>query len=433
MDKTLQELNAKFDEILQIDQADLDFGIYRVLNFYRERIKSYLTENLTEDIEESFQKYRGMQADTLQKEMSELRLTLINAGVLDVDSVPKIIEYKNLLDSIREIDNSKESILSDLLDFFRHYYADGDFINQPRYADKEYYIPYSGEEVKLHWANAGQYYVKTAERFRDYRFKLANGKFVNFKLTAANTEQGNNKAQDKERRFIFGGLEEQTDELIIKFIYQADAEKRSQKIINEETTAKILTEESGFIEWRHELARKMPTEKNSNRTMLEKYLNDYTAKNTFDYFIHPALDEFLTSELDFYIKRKVLRLENIENETPERVAMQMSKVKALRICGGKIIKLLAQIENFQKKLFLKKKFVVQSEYCISLAKINKNFYAEIVANQAQITEWQELFKIDDIEENLFSQQLAVSSQQFLEANPHLLIDTRLFSEDFKFR
>jgi adenine-specific DNA-methyltransferase len=472
MDKTLTELNTKFDEILQIDQADLDFGIYRILNFYRGRIKQYLSEDLMRDIESAFAKYKGKQVEVLQKELAELRNTLVNAGVGDVDSVPKIIEFKELIALADDVTNLEESVLSDLLDFFRHYYSDGDFINQPRYADKEYYIPYSGEEVKLHWANAGQYYVKTAERFRDYRFKLANDKFVNFKLVSANTEEGNKKTQDKERRFVFCGIVEtdaemqghgdaennaeartlvraKNSELTISFAYQADDAKRSQKDINAETINKIINETDGLVEWRKFLSDKMPTAANANRTVLEKYLNDYTAKNTFDYFIHPKLDDFLTNELDFYIKRRVLRLENIENETPERVSLHLAKVKALRIVGGKIIKLLAQIENFQKKLFLKKKFVVQADYCLSLDKIDKSFYAEIVENKAQIAEWKELFKIDSIKADLFNHALtnvrASASEaencgnthevsvSFLESNPHLLIDTKHFNEDFKLR
>lgn len=35
-----------------------------------------------------------------------------------------------------------------------------------------------------------------------------------------------------------------------------------------------------------------------------KHLQDYTAKNNFDYFIHKDLGGFLRRELDFYIKTR---------------------------------------------------------------------------------------------------------------------------------
>ena len=38
-----------------------------------------------------------------------------------------------------------------------------------------YAIPYEGEEVKLHWANRDQYYIKTSEYLRDYAFRLQPG------------------------------------------------------------------------------------------------------------------------------------------------------------------------------------------------------------------------------------------------------------------
>jgi hypothetical protein len=39
-------------------------------------------------------------------------------------------------------------------------------------------------------------------------------------------------------------------------------------------------------------------------TLLEKHLNDFVSKNSFDYFIHKDLGGFLNRELDFYIKNE---------------------------------------------------------------------------------------------------------------------------------
>ena len=66
----------------------------------------------------------------------------------------------------------ESDIFSHLYTFFRRYYDEGDFISLRRYKEGVYAIPYEGEEVKLHWANADRYYIKTAEYFHDYAFKL---------------------------------------------------------------------------------------------------------------------------------------------------------------------------------------------------------------------------------------------------------------------
>jgi hypothetical protein len=103
-----------------------------------------------------------------------------------------------------------------------------------------------------------------------------------------------------------------------------------------------------------DLGGRAPTEKNPQRTGLEKQLSDYTPKNTADYFIHKALGGFLRRELDFYIKNEVMHLDDVENETVPRVEQYLSKIKVIRKIAGKIIAFLAQLEDFQKKLWLKK-------------------------------------------------------------------------------
>ena len=50
----------------------------------------------------------------------------------------------------------EDKVFSDLYTFFSRYYADGDFLSLRRYKEGVYAMPYEGEEVKLHWANADQ-------------------------------------------------------------------------------------------------------------------------------------------------------------------------------------------------------------------------------------------------------------------------------------
>ncbi|MGV8049003.1 MAG: hypothetical protein AB2L21_01410 [Anaerolineaceae bacterium] len=48
----------------------------------------------------------------------------------------------------------ENEVYSHLYSFFRRYYGNGDFISMRRCKEGVYAIPYEGEEVKLHWANA---------------------------------------------------------------------------------------------------------------------------------------------------------------------------------------------------------------------------------------------------------------------------------------
>ena len=166
--------------------------------------------------------------------------------------------------------------------------------------------------------------------------------------------------------------------------------------------------------------------------MLEKHLAQYTARNTFDYFIHKDLGGFLRRELDFYIKNEVMYLDDIEHETAPRVEQYLSQIKVIRSIAHKIIAFLEQLENFQKKLWLKKKVVIETNYCITLDRVPEELYPEIAANDAQRDEWVRLFAIDEISKDLnqpgYSKPLKTG---FLKAHPTLPIDTTYFSAQFK--
>ena len=54
-------------------------------------------------------------------------------------------------------------------------------------------------------------------------------------------------------------------------------------------------------------------------------------------------------------------LDDVENESAPRVEQYLSKIKVIRRIARKIIDFLAQLEDFQKKLWLKKKFVVETQ------------------------------------------------------------------------
>ncbi|HLC02617.1 MAG TPA: site-specific DNA-methyltransferase [Anaerolineales bacterium] len=172
----------------------------------------------------------------------------------------------------------------------------------------------------------------------------------------------------------------------------------------------------------------------SDSTLLRVHLDRYTARNTFDYFIHKDLGGFLRRELDFYIKNEVMHLDDVESETAPRVEQYLSKIKVIRRIAGKIITFLAQVEDFQKKLWLKKKFVVETSWCVRVGCIPEAFYADIAANERQREEWVRLLAIDGIEGDLMRAGYSVPlTPAFFKGHPTLMVDTRLFDSDFTWR
>lgn len=305
-----------------------------------------------------------------------------------------------------------------------------------------YAIPYEGEEVKLYWANRDQYYIKTSENFKDYTFKIADYS-VHFRIVDATTEQNNNKESDDSKRVFmlftedeenFPGIktfEHNTNEIIIRFVYDIpEDKKRKYAEENYKAASEYIFKNNSTISVWQELLSPIPIGKGKETTtLLEKHMKAYVAKNTFDYFIHKDLKGFLTRELDFYIKSEIMHLDDLDTTNEQRVETYIAKVRAIKRVGHIIIDFLAQIENFQKKLWLKKKFVIETNWCITLDRIDEEFWEEIISNKAQIQEWIDMYAVDEIKEDVcFTNPPTV---EFLRQNQNLVVDTKHFSTDFK--
>ena len=419
----------KLKEIFMMDHAELDFGIYRIMNQKRSDIQDFLETDLLPQVKQLLAENNSA-ASALNEELKQAIQACHSVGI-NPDESPKVMEIKKRMAASADITALENEVYSHLTTFFSRYYDEGDFISKRRYKDNTYAIPYNGEEVKLYWANADQYYIKTSEYFKNYTFRLTDHRAVHFVLKEASTEQNNNKAQNnQERRFALYEEEgEPTVEVIdgelnIYFTYELMPKATKQKDLNSSAVEKLKSIISS--EWETLM---QPVSNTDSRLLIEKHLTDYTAKNTFDYFIHKDLGGFLRRELDFYIKNEVTHLDDLDTA---HIQAQLSTVKAIKGVGDKIIRMLATIEDFQKKLWLKKKFVVQTDYCITLDRVPESLYAEICANEEQRKEWVRLFAIDEIEGDLtaegYSEPLTV---KFLEENPFLVLDTHFFSAEFK--
>lgn len=444
MPTNLEKLRSKLAELFQLDQADLDFGIYRIMNSKREEILRFLDKDLLPQVQAAFAKYSDSGTASVATELAALEARLKADGVEPSQSK----KYQELAAKLEEAKKGgltdaaslEQEVFSDLYNFFSRYYDEGDFLSLRRYKAGVYAVPYEGEEVYLHWANKDQYYIKTTEYLRDYAFKLSDGRRVHFKLVEANTETDNKKEQaGQERRFILDADEPMVEEigadgkaeLVIRFHYKPVAgEKKKQAELNAKAVAAIFASKK-FSGWTTALSKLDPSPSNAGRTLLEKHLNGYAARNTFDYFIHKDLGGFLRRELDFFIKNEVMHLDDIESETAPRVEQYLSKIKALRLIAGKVVDFLSQLESFQKRLWLKKKFVVDTHFCVTLDRVPPEFYKEIAANDEQREEWVRLFGIDSLVSSLhepgYSKPL---TPQFLKAHPSLTINTALFDASF---
>jgi adenine-specific DNA-methyltransferase len=209
MSQKYEKLKTLLQELFQLDQPDLDFGLYRVMHAKSAEVSQFLDKDLLPQVQAAFGQYKTADKTEVEKELAKV-IEGIEAAGMDPAKSPKVADLRDrLANDAVDIGALESEVYDHLFGFFRRYYDQGDFLAKRVYKEGVYAIPYAGEEVTLHWANKDQYYIKTSEYLRDYAFRLRpdddkRTMRVHFRLAdAAEGEHSNVKATEgKDRLFI---------------------------------------------------------------------------------------------------------------------------------------------------------------------------------------------------------------------------------------
>lgn len=360
-------------------------------------------------------------------------------------------------------------------------------VDYPSYSFDE---PYKGEDVMFHWKHRGSYYIKSGSSFNSVAFVMQDGdKQVKIRYELAGNDstglaQNNNKdtqekqyalqeiVQDEERTWrivfqlsgnstpkvevfqqmaqrIFGLSEKESTSYLV-----ADKEKKSifndlgkdhDKVQSGQVSGvgKLRMTKDKYLEklLSQAVFKKLATNNDDRLEVLkhdpkahifhtlDQKLNLFFVGNDSDYFIHKDLKGFLTQEKDRFIKGVVFSsLDALLNAETNNETLRIAKT--FHDVAERMIEMLNTVETFQKGLFEMKKWVLSTQYLISLGKINEvltddaernAIWETILTNTAQLTDW----------ENTFG--LKVTNSMDLESINTLPLDTAHFDEAFKWR
>lgn len=457
MEQYREKFQALLRELFQFDCADLNFGIYRIMNHKRDMLDRFISNDLPKAVAAELDRGALAEQSDVAAELQEVAEQIaetLGKPALDADEnlaaaytqTPlgrKYLDLKAKAAGTGDREALEANIFSHLYAFFSRYYQDGDFISKRRYSKRQKYaIPYNGEEVYLYWANHDQYYVKSADRFRDYTF-TSHAVTVHFKLSAAEVEHNNIKGGNRFFVLLPKKIEwnEKTSVLVIPFEFRPLTKKedisygkknQQDAIISQalEEIPKHLKKADKAILALTAERRKASDERSVS--YLEHHLRQYTRTNTSDFFIHKDLKGFLSRELDFYLKNEVLNLDDLRAAGEGRAAAWFQIMHVIKSIGDRIIDFLSQLEDFQKMLWEKRKFITEAQYCISVGNIDPGFYADIAACEAQWAEWRELLHIDEEKTDLFSSRKNKTEKrlEFLNRHRTLMLDTKHFDSAF---
>ncbi|MFN7112676.1 MAG: hypothetical protein ACK4M2_13660, partial [Brevundimonas sp.] len=130
--KTFHELLKK---LFQFEASDLDFGIYRILNYKRDRIKEFIDKELIDRVEEAFAKHKDERLANIDEKFKEIKEKIkqtlgeeVFTPTGDIEDkfknfriVKDYLTIKAQKDELQAIDEIKAQVFNDLYNFFSRY------------------------------------------------------------------------------------------------------------------------------------------------------------------------------------------------------------------------------------------------------------------------------------------------------------------------
>ena len=124
------------EKLFQFEASDLDFGIYRILNYKRERIEKFIKEDLINKVESAFAKYKDARLTDINQRFEDVRQKIIQNFGEDAFTPTGDLkeEFKNTplgkdfltvkaqKEEVETIEEIKLQVFNDLYNFFSRYY-----------------------------------------------------------------------------------------------------------------------------------------------------------------------------------------------------------------------------------------------------------------------------------------------------------------------
>jgi adenine specific DNA methylase Mod len=154
---------------------------------------------------------------------------------------------------------------------------------------------------------------------------------------------------------------------------------------------------------------------NLNVDIVTKALNIFQKQRSVDFFINKKAEKFLTDQLDLHLHNILL------NEKNKFVQARLDQLKIVKEFALKIISFIAQFENELVMIWNKPKFVLNSNYVITIDHIIPEIIEKISKHKnlkKQIAEWVELAIVE--------KNFSFDSKEIVAS--HLPIDTKYFKD-----
>ena len=312
---------------------------------------------------------------------------------------------KDIDEALKPFPEFREELFDKLYTFFKRYFSESGsiyFNYTPIYQNVYEKVYTDDDDVILFWKTHMLYYVKT-----DRLFNSLPVEFEGFKFFFDVSTLEHKKAMEK-REIVYEFKEKKSDGTIVFNVYYS--EKGRQTKIDE--IIRACRKEGVKID----------------EDILLRAFRVFEKQSEVDYFINKNAREFLREQFNLWLYQYVF---SGESEWTEK---RIKQLQVLQNIAFKIIDFISQFEDELVKIWNKPKFVLNSNYVITLDRIaSKDIQlVEKIVNhpkfEEQVKEWKELGIVDDTfsKNEIFENTMV--GKRLKEDYQHLPIDTKYFKD-----
>lgn len=119
MSQKYEKLKTLLKELFQLDQPDLDFGLYRVMHAKSGEITQFLDQDLLPQVKQAFGAYQSADRHGIEQEIAKV-VAGIEAAGLNPDDSPKVKELRaKLANESVDIGKLESEVYDHLYSFFQ--------------------------------------------------------------------------------------------------------------------------------------------------------------------------------------------------------------------------------------------------------------------------------------------------------------------------
>jgi len=339
----------------------------------------------------------------VEGESGYINLMRIKSQYFETGVFPTL--QKDIDEALKPFPEFREELFEKLYTFFNRYFSESGsiyFSYTPIYQNVYEKVYTEDDDVILFWKTHMLYYVKTDRLFNSLPVEMDSFKFF-FDVSTLEHK----KASEK-REIVYEYKEKRADGTIVFNVYYSEKGKKTK--IDEILRA---CKKEGV---------------NVTEDILLKAFRVFERQSEVDYFINKNAKQFLKEQFNIWLYQYVF---SGESEWTEK---RIKQLQTLQDIAFKIIDFISQFEDELVKIWNKPKFVVNSNYVITLDRIaDKNIQlVERILNHPkfgeQIKEWKEL-KItgEDVNKNQILEN-KLTGKELKKDYQHLPIDTKYFKD-----